>query len=138
MNERQRQMIERLNDMYQSQSSEFKSRYRDNYFELMDFIYNPNTEHITGESIIRYINRVSPHGGICAYDWRNSAEETPNEGEKVEIQIITDNYYYYEATFKTNVPTGEQAFFWDGGFCKVSNNVMWRRLKEREQTEDKE
>jgi hypothetical protein len=133
MNERQRQLIERLNDMYQSQSSEFKSRYRDNYFELLDFIYNPNTVQITGESIIRYINRTSPRDGICAYDWRNSAEETPNEGEKVEIQIITtDNYYYYEATFKTNVPTGEQAFFWDGGFHKVSNNVRWRRLEESE------
>jgi hypothetical protein len=119
--------------MYQSQSSEFKSRYRDNYFELLDFIYNPNTVQITGESIIRYINRTSPRDGICAYDWRNSAEETPNEGEKVEIQIITtDNYYYYEATFKTNVPTGEQAFFWDGGFQKVSNNVRWRRLEESE------
>lgn len=126
MNERQRQMIERLNDMYQSQSSEFKSRYRDNYFELLDFIYNPNTVH-------RYVNRTSPRDGICAYDWRNSAEETPNEGEKVEIQIITTyNCYYHEATFKTNVPTGEQAFFYDGGFCKVSNNVMWRKLEEVE------
>ena len=81
-----------------------------------------------------------PHDGheltaeeAIAHNMINSAEETPNEGEKVEIQIITtDNYYYYEATFKTNVPTGEQAFFWDGGFCKVSNNVMWRKLEECE------
>ena len=71
--------------------------------------------------------------------WYNSIDKTPEEGEEVRIRIITNEREMEEnAVFKTNEPTGEPAFFWKTGFIKVSNNVMWRRLKEREQTEDKE
>ena len=51
MDESRRQLIERLNDMYQSQGSDFKSRYRDHYFELLEFIMNPYQHRITGEEI---------------------------------------------------------------------------------------
>ena len=51
MDESRRQLIERLNDMYQSQCSDFKSRYRDHYFELLEFIMNPYQRRITGEEV---------------------------------------------------------------------------------------
>ena len=66
--------------------------------------------------------------------WYNSTDKTPEEGEKVCIRILTTDKQYdiHVATFKTNEPTGEQAFFWNTGFCKVSSCVLWRRLTEEE------
>ena len=65
--------------------------------------------------------------------WYNSTDKTPEECEKVCIHILTtDNQDFHLATFKTNEPTGEQAFFWETGFCKVSSCVLWRRLTEEE------
>ena len=73
MDESRRQLIERLNDMYQSQGSEFKSRYRENYFELLEFIMNPYQHRITGEEVIAKINAIE------RYNRRLSGEK---EGEK--------------------------------------------------------
>lgn len=41
MDELQKRRIELLNDMYQSQSEEFKKQYRDNYFELLQYLSRP-------------------------------------------------------------------------------------------------
>lgn len=38
MQERNKQLIELLNDMYHSQSSDFKQRYRENYFEILEYL----------------------------------------------------------------------------------------------------
>lgn len=51
-------MVAMLNDMYYSQGDEYKSRYRDNYFELLQHIIAPRA-YISGEEIIAQINRVS-------------------------------------------------------------------------------
>ena len=40
MNEENKQLIELLNDMYQSQSSDYKQRYRENYFDLLEYLTN--------------------------------------------------------------------------------------------------
>lgn len=46
MNEQQKRLVEMLNDMYHSQDKEYKSLYRDYYFELLQYIIN-------GEKIIK-------------------------------------------------------------------------------------
>ena len=51
-------MVTMLNDMYHSQSDEYKSRYRDNYFELLQHIISPRA-YISSEEIIAQINSVS-------------------------------------------------------------------------------
>ena len=58
MNEQQKRLVTMLNDMYQSQSDEYKSRYRDNYFELLQHIISPRAD-ISGEEIIARINSGS-------------------------------------------------------------------------------
>ena len=44
-----------LNDMYYSQSDEYKSRYRENYFELLQQLISP-CAHISCAEIIDKIN----------------------------------------------------------------------------------
>lgn len=58
MNEQQKHLVAMLNDMYCSQGDEYKSRYRDNYFELLQHIISPRA-HISSEEIIAQINSVS-------------------------------------------------------------------------------
>jgi hypothetical protein len=58
MNEQQKRLVTMLNDMYHSQSDEYKSRYRDNYFELLQHIISPRA-YISGEEIIARINSGS-------------------------------------------------------------------------------
>ena len=58
MNEQQKRLVAMLNDMYHSQSDEYKSRYRDNYFELLQHIISPR-DYISSEEIIAQINSVS-------------------------------------------------------------------------------
>ena len=58
MNEQQKRLVTMLNDMYHSQSDEYKSRYRDNYFELLQHIISPR-DYISSEEIIAQINSVS-------------------------------------------------------------------------------
>jgi hypothetical protein len=63
------------------------------------------------------------------YEWHNCMKETPEEGERVLIRIIiSDKTYDFLAIYKLNESTNEHAFFWDYGFCKVSNGVLWRRF----------
>lgn len=38
MTAEQKRMVDILNDMYQSQGIEFKEQYRDNYYELLQYI----------------------------------------------------------------------------------------------------
>lgn len=38
MTAEQKRMIDILNDMYQSQGVDFRNEYRDNYFELLQYI----------------------------------------------------------------------------------------------------
>jgi hypothetical protein len=59
MNEQQKHLVAMLNDMYHSQSDEYKSRYRDNYFELLQYITSTPSAYITGEEIIARINSGS-------------------------------------------------------------------------------
>ena len=40
MYEHTQQLITMLNDMYHSQSNEYKSRYRENYIELLQHLIN--------------------------------------------------------------------------------------------------
>ena len=40
MSEENKHLIELLNDMYQSQSIDFKQRYRENYFGLLEYLVN--------------------------------------------------------------------------------------------------
>lgn len=56
MNEQQKRLVEMLNDMYQSQGGEYKSRYRDNYFELLQHIISPRA-YISGEEIIDWLHK---------------------------------------------------------------------------------
>lgn len=58
MNERQKCLVAMLNDMYYSQGDEYKSRYRDNYFELLQHIISPRA-YISGEEIFARINSGS-------------------------------------------------------------------------------
>ena len=58
MNEQQKRLVTMLNDMYHSQSDEYKSRYRDNYFELLQHIISTRA-YISGEEIIARINSGS-------------------------------------------------------------------------------
>lgn len=46
-----------LNDMYQSQGDEYKSRYRENYFELLQHLVSPRA-YISGEEIAKQIERM--------------------------------------------------------------------------------
>ena len=58
MDEQTKQLITLLNDMYYSQSDEYKSRYRENYFELLRHLMSPSSDcYISGEKIIEDINR---------------------------------------------------------------------------------
>ena len=57
MNEQQKRLVEMLNDMYYSQGDEYKSRYRDNYFELLQHIIAPRA-YISGEEIAPQIERM--------------------------------------------------------------------------------
>lgn len=70
MNEQQKRLVTMLNDMYHSQSDEYKSRYRDNYFELLQHIIFDDQgswnacriaprAYISGEEIIARINSGS-------------------------------------------------------------------------------
>ena len=58
MNEQQKRLVTMLNDMYHSQSDEYKSRYRDNYFELLQHIISPRA-YISGEEIFARVNSGS-------------------------------------------------------------------------------
>ena len=58
MNEQQKRLVAMLNDMYHSQSDEYKSRYRDNYFELLRHIISPRA-YISGEEIFARIKSGS-------------------------------------------------------------------------------
>lgn len=51
MNEQQKRLVAMLNDMYYSQGGEYKSRYRDNYFELLQHIISPSV-YISGAELI--------------------------------------------------------------------------------------
>jgi hypothetical protein len=55
MDEHTKQLITMLNDMYQSQGDEYKSRYRENYFELLQHLVSPRV-YISGGEIIRKYN----------------------------------------------------------------------------------
>ena len=55
MNEHTKELITMLNDMYYSQSDEYKSHYRENYFELLYHLISP-CAHISGSEIIDKIN----------------------------------------------------------------------------------
>ena len=58
MDEHTKQLITMLNDMYYSQGDEYKSRYRENYFELLRHLVSPRA-YISGEEIVAKIN------GMC-------------------------------------------------------------------------
>ena len=58
MTEQQKLLVTELNDMYHSQSNEYKSRYRDNYFELLQHIIAPRA-YISGEDFIAPASRIS-------------------------------------------------------------------------------
>ena len=55
MDEHTKQLITMLNDMYYSQGDEYKSRYRENYFELLRHLISPRA-YVSGEEIIAKIN----------------------------------------------------------------------------------
>ena len=57
MDEHTKQLITMLNDMYQSQSDEYKSRYRENYFELLQHLVSPRA-YISGEEIAKQIESM--------------------------------------------------------------------------------
>ena len=52
MDEHTKQLITMLNDMYCSQGDEYKSRYRENYFELLQHLISPRA-YISGEKNLR-------------------------------------------------------------------------------------
>ena len=60
MDEHTKQLITMLNDMYYSQGDEYKSRYRENYFELLQQITSP-CAHISGAEIKDKINIMQKH-----------------------------------------------------------------------------
>lgn len=55
MDEHTKQLITMLNDMYCSQGDEYKSRYRENYFELLQHLISPRV-YISGEEIAKQID----------------------------------------------------------------------------------
>lgn len=55
MDEHTKQLITMLNDMYYSQGDEYKSRYRENYFELLRHLISPRA-YISGAEILAKIN----------------------------------------------------------------------------------
>jgi hypothetical protein len=57
MDEHTKQLITMLNDMYQSQGDEYKSRYRENYFELLRHLISPRV-YISGAEISAQIDRT--------------------------------------------------------------------------------
>lgn len=58
MDEQTKQLITLLNDMYYSQSDEYKSRYRENYFELLRHLMSPSRDYcISGGEIAEMMNR---------------------------------------------------------------------------------
>ena len=57
MDEHTKQLITMLNDMYYSQGDEYKSRYRENYFELLLHLISPRA-YISGEEIAAQIERM--------------------------------------------------------------------------------
>lgn len=57
MDEHTKQLITMLNDMYQSQGDEYKSRYRENYFELLQHLVSPRA-YISGEEIAKQIESM--------------------------------------------------------------------------------
>ena len=63
-----------LNDMYCSQGDEYKSRYRDNYFELLQHIISPSA-HISGEEII--VEPWQPTGEKI-FDWLSEKQKEMN------------------------------------------------------------
>lgn len=54
MDEHTKQLITMLNDMYHSQGDEYKSRYRDNYFELLQHLISPRFYISDAEIVARY------------------------------------------------------------------------------------
>ena len=74
MNEQQKRLVEMLNDMYQSQGGEYKSRYRDNYFELLQHIISPSA-YINGEEII--VEPWQPTGEKI-FDWLSEKQKEMN------------------------------------------------------------
>ena len=70
ISDRQKDLIERLNGMYQSQSLEYRNQYATNYFDLLEYIMNSYEVRITGEQI------------------RKEAEAMHN----VRRQMVLDNY----------------------------------------------
>jgi hypothetical protein len=57
MDEHTKQLITMLNDMYYSQGDEYKSRYRENYFELLQHLISPSA-YISGAKISEQIERM--------------------------------------------------------------------------------
>jgi hypothetical protein len=57
MDEHTKQLITMLNDMYYSQGDEYKSRYRENYFELLQHLISPRA-YISGAKISEQIERM--------------------------------------------------------------------------------
>ena len=57
MDEHAKKLITMLNDMYYSQGDEYKSRYRENYFELLRHLISPHA-YISGEEISAQIDRM--------------------------------------------------------------------------------
>ena len=57
MDEHTKKLITMLNDMYYSQGDEYKSRYRENYFELLRHLISPHA-YISGEEITAQIDRM--------------------------------------------------------------------------------
>ena len=57
MDEHTKQLITMLNDMYYSQGDEYKSRYRENYFELLRHLISPRA-YISGEEIAKQIDSL--------------------------------------------------------------------------------
>ena len=57
MDEHTKQLITMLNDMYYSQGDEYKSRYRENYFELLRHLISPRA-YISGDEISAQIDRM--------------------------------------------------------------------------------
>ena len=57
MDEHTKQLIAMLNDMYCSQGDEYKSRYRENYFELLQHLVSPRV-YISGGEITKQIDSL--------------------------------------------------------------------------------
>lgn len=57
MDEHTKQLITMLNDMYHSQGDEYKSRYRENYLELLRHIISPRA-YVSSKEIAAKINSM--------------------------------------------------------------------------------